>query len=120
MPDFLNQGAIPNGQTTVSVPIQMENSAFCWEIEQISVTYSLTTGSPQVTITKNGIPFAPTALMVPGPKGQSQNAAGYPPMYIKAHDDAEVTITNGVAGAEVTILAQYVELSATDPRVYGR
>lgn len=120
MPDYLNQVPVPTGQTTVSVPIQMTNSSFCWEIEQIAVTYSLSTGSPQVTITKNGIAYAPTALMVPGPTGQSQNASGLPYLYMKSGDAVNVIITNGKAGAEVTVFAQYREYISTDPQVYGR
>jgi len=120
MPDYENQGSIPAGKTTVSVPIAMSNSSFCWELEYIAVTYSVTTGSPQVTITKNGIPVAPTAILVPGPVGQSNVAAGYPPLYMKHTDDVEIVITNGVAGALVTILSQYREFLATDPQVYGR
>lgn len=120
MPDYLQQAAIPTGKTTVSVPITMTNGSFCWEIEQISVTYSLLGGNPQVTITKNGIAFAPTAIFVPGPTGQSQNAGNLPYLYMKAADDVEVVVTNGVAGAEVTVMAQYREYLATDPQVYGR
>lgn len=120
MPDYLNQLPIPAGKTSISVPINMTNSSFCWEIEQIAVTYSIATGNPQVTITKNGIAYAPTALFVPGPTGQSQNAAGLPYLYMKSGDDVEIVVTGGVAGAEVTILAQYREYIATDPQVYGR
>lgn len=120
MPDYLKQLPIPTGQTTVSVPISMTNSSFCWEVEQIAVTYSLTTGSPQITITKNGIAITPTAILVPGPTGQSQTAGNLPYLYMKNQDDVEIVITNGVAGAEVTVWAQYREYIATDPQVYGR
>lgn len=120
MPDYLNQKSIPNGQTSVSVPITMTNSSYCWEIEQISVTYSKQGDNPQVTILKNGVAIAPTAIFVPGPTGQSQNASGLPYLYMKSGDDVEVTVTNGTVGAGVTVFAQYREYLATDPQVYGR
>ena len=121
MPDYLLEKAIPPGQTTVSVPINQSNSSYCWEVEQITVTYGNQTDNPQVTITKNGVPYAPTAILVPGPNGnQSQTFAGLPYLYVKSSDDAEIVITSGTAGATVTVFAQYREYLATDPAVYGR
>lgn len=120
MPDYLNQGTIATGQTTISVPINMSASSFDWELEQISVTYSNTADNPQVTITKNGIAVVPTAIFVPGPTGQSQTAGGLPYLYINSKDNLEIVVTNGTPGAIVSLWAQYREYLATDPQMYGR
>lgn len=121
MPDYLSSSVDGTmTSTTIKVPIAQTASNFCWEMEQITINYSVATDNPLITILKNGFPYAPTAITVPGPNGRSATFAGLPYLYIKAKDKVEIYVTAGSIGAVVTVFGQYREFLETDPQMYGR
>jgi hypothetical protein len=122
VPDYTN--SVTTAGATSVVPIVNNDSQWMWRIGQITVTYTKTGDSPQVTILKNGVPFCGTAVMLPGvgvgptgTAGLSATFSGEPPLWKQTRDDVQCVITNGSAGALATVYAQYSAYSNNDPDV---
>lgn len=119
-PDYVKQGTLAVGQTSLSIPINNNLGQQVWVIEQIAVRYSVNTDAPQVTLIKNGNVFAGAAQMLRGNNGLAQTFAGQPWLYMESDDTVSVNIDNGTAGALVTVQFTYRVIGYDDDELTGR
>lgn len=120
-------GVIPIGQSAFGLAIVMNSYETVWVIEQIAVGYDRQVDTPQVSILRNGVVFSGAAQMLPGAiqglavnPGLAQTFAGVPYMYMEADTTIIIQITNGTAGATVSALVQFREISYADDELVGR
>lgn len=123
MPDYTNTGVIPAGKTSVSVPITFNDSFYIYEIEQITISYvGGANDSPNAGISKNGTAYGGASPLLPGiiSNGLSQTWGNPPSLFMEIKDDVECVVTNGTAGATVTVFAQFLRHRNNDPEYQDR
>lgn len=118
VPDYTNVGTVGAGGT-VSVPIRFNDHFYIYEVQQITIGYAGggASDSPNGGITKNGVPYSGASPLLPGitPTGLSQTWGNPPPLFMETRDDVECIVTQGTAGATVTVYAQYIRHHNNDP-----
>lgn len=121
MPDFTVTAKTTGA--SIKVPVQLNDSFYIYEIEQITVQYTGgANDAPNGAILKNGVAYGGAAPLMPGIVGNtlSQTWAGDPHLWMEVTDDVEVQLVNCTAGATVVVFAQYLRYRANDPDVQER
>lgn len=119
-PNYLQSATIPTGQTSVNLDISHSFTEHLWVIEQIGINYSTAGDAPQVAIYVDGQLYSGPAQMVPTPGGLGQSFGGQPYLYVENDDSVQIQVTNGSAGAIVTIQVQYRHMPYDHDDLQGR
>lgn len=117
---WIVNGQIPALQTSITLNVTQGNYEQVWVFEQISVSYSIGTDSPTVSILKNGILFSGAAQFLRGNPGLGQTFGGVPYVYLESSDTLSIVVENGTAGAQVKAICQYRILNYDDDELAGR
>lgn len=104
-PPYVNTGVTASG--AVTIPVVHNTNESVWEVQQITVKYGATTGTPRVQINVNGEVYSGPAVMLPGNGFLGQTFGGYPYLYMENSDRVTVVISNAANGISVTVRVQY-------------
>lgn len=117
---WIVDGIIQPATTAITLAIRQGNYEQVWAFEQISVSYSISTDAPTVSILKNGVLYSGAAQFLKGNPGLGQTFGGVPYLYLEASDELDIVVQNGTAGAQVKAICQYRIINYDDPELAGR